>query len=279
MIATVDVLTFGAKAGLEQACAATPAPDSYALLHFATAQGLMGAGDAQFELSDGCVLCVPESARLDPSNLHHDARGTWLQFGRAERNQLLIDAYTLFCPYYGSRLIHLDARTQARVEFLIVGLTWLATHPTPHLQLEEAWVLQMLVETLDGSSNEKTDWGSLAHPQLRRFFEAVEQDFRACHQVEPYAQRIGVTNRTLLRLMRDAVGLTPKDFIAHRLNTEAKRLLISTNRSAQEIAFDLGFANAEYFYGFFKRLNQCSPTEFRNCLNLAPGGALDGSRP
>ncbi len=269
-VAPMKVLTFDSQKRLAQAQSTMASTSRYTLLHFSKAASKLQTNDAHFMLHDGCMLCLPEPTLLHLDTIDAAVQGSWISFTRAERDQLLIDSYSLFCPHYGSRLIDLAPRTQARVMFLIAGLEWLATHPSPHLKLEETWVLQILVETIDGSINEKTDWGSLAHPQLQRFFQAVEKDFRTCHQVDAYARRVGASSRTLLRMMRDTVGITPKDFIAYRLNTEAKRLLISTHTPTQQIGFDLGFATAEYFYSFFKRMNKLSPADFRKCLNIAP---------
>lgn len=262
----INVLALNSAAELNQALTTNCGEQNFLLLHIKQAALQLCADNIRFDLSAASILSLPGVQQLEigPSDVAFSA--TLMVFDRAQRDQMLIDSFSLFCPYYGSRLWHLEAAKQARAEFLIAGLLWLHQNPSKYLQQERAWVLQMLVDVIDESLSEKTDWGSLSHPLMQRFFIEVNSHFRQSHQVEHYTQRIGTTPRTLLRLMRDHIGITPKDFIAHRLNTEAKRLLINTPHPAQQIAYELGFATPEYFNVFFKRLNQMSPNDFRRGL-------------
>ncbi len=55
--------------------------------------------------------------------------------------------------------------------------------------------------------------------------------------------------------------------IQERIFLEAKRLLIYTNKSSKEIAYELGFEDVAYFSNFFKKTALVAPTLFRKNKN------------
>jgi AraC-like DNA-binding protein len=104
------------------------------------------------------------------------------------------------------------------------------------------------------------------NPALRRFErfrELLETNFATWHQIAPYAQALGCTQKSLNRATQDAVGLSAKSTIARRIALEAKRLLAHTNRPIFLIAEDLGFDEATNFSKFFRNNAGQSPAEFR----------------
>ena len=64
-------------------------------------------------------------------------------------------------------------------------------------------------------------------------------------------------------IVKKATGLTAKQTISKRIVIEAKYLLSSTTLSVKEIAYELGFEDANYFISFFKKEQQTTPTQYR----------------
>ena len=60
--------------------------------------------------------------------------------------------------------------------------------------------------------------------------------------------------------MQQSVG----EIIETRKLTEAKNLLINTNKTIAEIGFELGYNEKAYFSKVFKRKTGQTPTAFRN---------------
>lgn len=103
-------------------------------------------------------------------------------------------------------------------------------------------------------------------PSLKRFArfrELLEANFSGWHQVGPYADALGCTQKSLNRATRDVVGMNAKDCIARRIALEAKRLLAHTDRPIYLIAEGLGFDEATNFSKFFRKNVGQSPAEFR----------------
>jgi AraC-like DNA-binding protein len=100
--------------------------------------------------------------------------------------------------------------------------------------------------------------------RFQRLRELLEQWHAHWHQVTPYAQALGCSEKTLSRTTKAMAGTNAKAFIAARLALEAKRLLTHSAPSVGAIADQLGFDDASNFVKFFRRNAGCTPTEFRS---------------
>jgi AraC-like DNA-binding protein len=67
----------------------------------------------------------------------------------------------------------------------------------------------------------------------------------------------------LARLFRDAYGMTMTQAIHQRRLTAAKRLLVGTDKNIDEIAREVGFADAGYFGRLFKRREGITAFDYR----------------
>jgi len=86
--------------------------------------------------------------------------------------------------------------------------------------------------------------------------------------VQRYARVLGVSVDQLNRGCRAATGRSPLQIVHDRLVSEAKRSLIYTSMSVQEVGFSLGFADPAYFTRFFVQREGCSPRQFRQQIRL-----------
>ena len=89
------------------------------------------------------------------------------------------------------------------------------------------------------------------------------------------ADRLGVTNRTLGRRFRSAIGETPSEFMQHARIERAKRLLETTSTSIDEVAHCVGYEDPSSFRRLFRRTAGISPGEYRGRFGMnapAPEG-------
>lgn len=99
--------------------------------------------------------------------------------------------------------------------------------------------------------------------RFEKFRTLVEANYSGWHQIGPYADALGCTQKSLNRATQEATGLTAKNCIAQRLALEARRLLAHTDRPIYMIAEGLGFDEATNFAKFFRKQAGQSPAEFR----------------
>eukprot|EP00831_Metopus_contortus_P043169 TRINITY_DN34676_c0_g1_i2.p1 TRINITY_DN34676_c0_g1~~TRINITY_DN34676_c0_g1_i2.p1 ORF type:complete len:352 (+),score=25.98 TRINITY_DN34676_c0_g1_i2:327-1382(+) len=77
------------------------------------------------------------------------------------------------------------------------------------------------------------------------------------------AEQLKVSSSQLTRIFKATCGLTPNEYlIRHRLE-KTKMMLMETDLTVSEIAFQNGFGEASYMSKCFRRLEGCTPNEFR----------------
>ena len=90
---------------------------------------------------------------------------------------------------------------------------------------------------------------------FKDFSTLVEFNYRKLHTVTAYAERLGLSPKSLTKHFQKIGTQTPSDFIKERILLEAKRKLIYTDSSVKEIAFDLGFNDPAYFHTIFHKID------------------------
>ncbi|MBK1896633.1 helix-turn-helix domain-containing protein [Chryseobacterium paridis] len=98
---------------------------------------------------------------------------------------------------------------------------------------------------------------------IRQFNLLVEKNYKSEHSVKFYADQLNKSPKTLSNFFNLYNNGTPSEIIQQRIILEAKRLLLYTNKSAKEIAYELGFEEVAYFSSFFKRSTGASPVLFK----------------
>ena len=98
---------------------------------------------------------------------------------------------------------------------------------------------------------------------IRQYNLLVEKHFREKHQVRDYADLLYKSPKTLSNLFHKYGGKTPLAIIHERILLEARRLLLYSDKTMEEIAFLLGYQDPGHFSKFFKKHEGLSPTIFK----------------
>lgn len=98
---------------------------------------------------------------------------------------------------------------------------------------------------------------------LRKFHILVEQHFKRKHKVSDYAELLYKSPKTLSNVFNKAGYPTPLTIINDRILLEAKRLLLFSNNSAEQIGYELGYKESSHFSKFFKLHSGLPPAEYR----------------
>ncbi len=101
--------------------------------------------------------------------------------------------------------------------------------------------------------------------QLSRAFRIlVRKDFKTMKSPSEYAAALNITRGYLTETVREVTGKPVQHWIHQEILIEAKRLLVFTNLSIKEVAYELGYSDHTYFSRLFSKLEDRSPSEFRN---------------
>ena len=99
---------------------------------------------------------------------------------------------------------------------------------------------------------------------VRQYYNLVDEHFRTKKQVQDYADMLHKSPKTLSNIFSTCKLPSPLRVIHERVEAEAKRLLLYSNKSAKEIADILGFEDQASFSRFFKNITGQSAVQFRN---------------
>jgi AraC family transcriptional regulator, transcriptional activator of pobA len=134
-----------------------------------------------------------------------------------------------------------------------------------YLQLLAVTVRRLLEQERTGTVSRARDADT-----VMRFRELVERHYRNHPPLDFYASKLGVTAARLNACCRVTTGKSSLALINDRLLTEAKRNLLYSDMTVNEIGATLGYADPAYFNRFFSRNVGLSPGRFRD--RLLPGG-------
>tara|TARA_B110000091_G_scaffold135168_1_gene144683 strand:- start:1465 stop:2304 length:840 start_codon:yes stop_codon:yes gene_type:complete len=98
---------------------------------------------------------------------------------------------------------------------------------------------------------------------FKDFSVLLEQHYKTVHTVTDYATRLGVSPKSIAKNFQKRGAKTPSELIKNRILLEAKRLLIYSDKTVKEIAFQLGFKDPAYFTRFFTKAITKSPLQFK----------------
>lgn len=110
----------------------------------------------------------------------------------------------------------------------------------------------------DNNSLHKTQ-----HISFKNFLSILEENYHRPLGVEFYAEKLFMSSRNLNLICQNILEQSVSEIIETRKLTEAKNLLISTNKTISEIAYELGYNENSYFSNVFKKKAGQSPSEFR----------------
>ena len=101
---------------------------------------------------------------------------------------------------------------------------------------------------------------------FQEFNFELEKYFKTYHDVSSYSGRLNISNRKLSDVLKLFVGKSTVEVIQERIVAEAKRALMYSGQTIQEIAFELGFDDPYYFSKVFKKVTGQAPKAFRDKL-------------
>lgn len=90
----------------------------------------------------------------------------------------------------------------------------------------------------------------------------IEENYKEIKNADFYAREMGFSIKRLNEIVKKVSGFTITQLIHQRLILEAKREMVSQNKTVQSISYELGFENPSYFSKFFKRYEKISPKEY-----------------
>jgi len=170
----------------------------------------------------------------------------------------------LFNNVYETPFVKPCQKDTKKLQFILESLVdEFQQNETAQYDMLQAYLKQFMICAVRVQNENYTLKEDIDTRLFKDFSLLVEQNFRSLHAVTDYANRLGVSPKSISKHFQKIGSKTPSDFIKNRIVLEAKRLLIYTDKTVKEIAFELGFNDPAYFTRFFTKAISKSPLQFK----------------
>lgn len=102
---------------------------------------------------------------------------------------------------------------------------------------------------------------------VREFQDFIEQNLKIDKKlktVSEFADKLNIHPNHLNALCKEILGKTASELLHDSTLLQAKSLILNSNFSMKEIAYQLGYDEPNYFFRFFKKHLGITPSEFKN---------------
>ncbi|MBC7919575.1 MAG: helix-turn-helix domain-containing protein [Ferruginibacter sp.] len=172
--------------------------------------------------------------------------------------------------FYGSSetmFITLDPPEQRKFKWLLlVFLDEMSTRDTLQVEMLRLLLKRLIVKVTRLARQQYAHGNNPQNKRIeliRGYNLLVENHYRRQHQVQFYARQLNRSTKTLSNLFAIHHHKSPRQIIHDRLMREAKRLFYYTDKSAKEVAHEIGFESPAHFSRFFKKQGGLTPTAFK----------------
>ncbi|MFF3334899.1 helix-turn-helix transcriptional regulator [Streptomyces sp. NPDC002888] len=169
---------------------------------------------------------------------------------------------------YGAQSVRVPTEDAPRIDLLVDVLAAEAQRSqdasSGEVQRHLLLTLLLLAQRYYDDARADAETGDDGDARLhRRFVALLERDYARHHDVDHYANALGVPPPLLARAMSNSTGRPTKALITDRVMLEASRLLRFTDLQIGEIASRVGLRNQFYFSRAFKQRYGESPQAYR----------------
>ena len=165
-------------------------------------------------------------------------------------------------PPFGTAAVPLSAEQDASVQPLVEALWRECGGDAPGRIVAAGWLVGLLlVHVARAVRNRQAP--SREDERVQRFRLLVDRHFHEQRPLAFYADALGLTERSLTRLVRGRFACSPMLYIHRRLLLEARRMLVYGTHPIARIAEELGFSDPSYFSRFHLRMTGVVPSAAR----------------
>jgi AraC-like DNA-binding protein len=129
-----------------------------------------------------------------------------------------------------------------------------------------ALLILLLIETARLTASELPEFKKTSpqsRPIVQQVLRFIDAHYSDAIGLQDVAKEVNLSAAYLTDMIRRETGKTVLSWIVERRMTEARRLLLETDRAINQIAEAVGYFDAGYFIRIFRRLNGTTPQAWR----------------
>lgn len=237
-------------------------------------------GRAQCDFSQGCMLFSAPGQSLEWTEVKVAEQGFLICIHKDylinHSLQQRLANYGFF-GYSVNEALHLSPREEAQMMTIYASLQ---LEYQSHIDKHSREIVLSLLDTLlkyveryyqrqfIGRAEVKMGLAEKMHQVLFEVFADKALKEQGLPTIEQLAKRLSVSSRYLTDALKAETGKSAKEHIHLFLIDKAKNLLLESNTTVAEVAYELGFEYPQYFSRLFKSKTGVSPTEFQTNKSL-----------
>lgn len=138
-------------------------------------------------------------------------------------------------------------KTRNNIDIILVYINALLT------EFDNAYFKNISVKNITGNKLSK----------YTQFKVIIEAEFKKQPSVNSIAEKLLLSQNQLYAIVKEFSGLSPKEYLIQRSMLEAQRILFYEKSTAKELAYELGFADPDYFSRLFKKYTGKNISKFQ----------------
>ncbi|WP_284463884.1 helix-turn-helix domain-containing protein [Chryseobacterium sp.] len=99
--------------------------------------------------------------------------------------------------------------------------------------------------------------------RVYQFIMLMDKYYKTERKADFYSSKMGISEKRINQILKEKMSKTLTQLLHERVVLEAGRMLISSELTIKEIAFDLNFDDPAYFSRFYKKQTGESPEDFK----------------
>ena len=148
---------------------------------------------------------------------------------------------------------------KVQAAFAIDDRAW-ATSFALRQALTEIW---LALFALAGPELEEKTQNAGLDASIKALMVYVHEHYRQPISIDALAQSAHVSRRVCFRLFQEKLHMTPVAYIREYRLQKAYQMLVQTQQSVTQIAYDCGLGSSSYFGKQFREYAGCTPQEYR----------------
>ncbi|MEX1014844.1 MAG: helix-turn-helix domain-containing protein [Candidatus Paceibacterota bacterium] len=123
---------------------------------------------------------------------------------------------------------------------------------------------RLAMNNISGKQSNPFSTKSNENTHVEKIAMYIAQNYQKPISVSDIGQEAGLHPDYANTLFKKAFGCTISEYIIEERISHAQRKLVTTDENISSIAFECGFSSISWFNASFKKMNGCTPREYRN---------------
>ncbi|OYT16083.1 MAG: hypothetical protein B7C24_09665 [Bacteroidetes bacterium 4572_77] len=236
-------------------------------------------GELTFSTTSYKISAEYSTLLFIPSNIEHQitikkkSKGSLIYFNsvfyNSIKHKLLLEDYLVFHQEKLATVIRLSEKDYTETKGIINLLKLeaandISTNTATAHQLLSYFLSKSKEKFIAINKREEKKEATSVYPIFNEFKEIIESNFSTDRNIASYANKLNIHPNCLNEISKLSSGQTASEVIHHRIISETKKLILSTDKSFKEISYKLGFDDPAYFSRYFKKHTGLTLSQYQN---------------